>query len=82
MPLFTRLSVEAATGCVVAAGSLRRGQVATGAFVVWCCFMYCFWRLGHYLPGVPPATNGIFRMQQVRIGSICGPGVNAMLRVL
>ncbi len=78
MSLCTRLSFVTALGCVAAAGSLRRGQVATGAFVVWCCFMYCFWRLGHYLPGVPPATNGIFRMQQVRTNRYCAPKVGIM----
>lgn len=35
-----------------------------GAALVWAGFMYCFWRLGNYLPGVPPPTDGIFRMQQ------------------
>ncbi|KAG2434194.1 hypothetical protein HXX76_007920 [Chlamydomonas incerta] len=52
------------------AGTLRRGQVAVGAGLVWAGLMYCFWRLGNYLPGVPPPTDGIFRMQQAisRVG--------------
>ncbi len=27
--------------------------------------MYCFWRMGTYLPGVPASDQGIFKMQQV-----------------
>jgi hypothetical protein len=32
--------------------------------------MYCFWRIGHYLPGVPPPTGGVFKLQQAisRVG--------------
>ncbi|GIL86083.1 hypothetical protein Vretimale_13894 [Volvox reticuliferus] len=52
------------------AGSLRRGHVAVGAVLFWAAFMYGFWRLGTYLPGVPPATEGVFRMKQAisRVG--------------
>ncbi|EFJ39961.1 hypothetical protein VOLCADRAFT_70166 [Volvox carteri f. nagariensis] len=55
---------------LASAGSLRRGQVAVGAALFWAVFMYGFWRLGTYLPGVPPATEGVFRMKQAisRVG--------------
>ncbi|GLC40488.1 hypothetical protein PLESTF_000807700 [Pleodorina starrii] len=55
---------------LASAGSLRRSQVAVGAGLFWLAFMYCFWRLGNYLPGVPPATDGVFHMRQAisRVG--------------
>lgn len=64
MPLTTKHAITA-----VAAGLVRKAHTLAGAALVWCGFVYCFWRMGTYLPGVPPATQGIFRMQQV-----CGCG--------
>lgn len=29
-------------------------------------FLYVFWRVGKYWPGVPQPTDGIFRLNQVR----------------
>ena len=52
------------------AGALSRSHTAIGAAAFWLLFMYCFWRMGTYLPGVPIPTNGIFKMQQVQGGGL------------
>ncbi len=48
-------------------GILRRSHNAAGAGLFWCIYMYCFWRMGTYLPGVPAPVQGIFKMQQVSV---------------
>lgn len=48
-------------------GTLRGKYAKRGALVVWLAFMYCFWRVGTYLPGVPPPVDGVFMMKQVRV---------------
>lgn len=51
--------------CFVLAGMLARTHTLLGAGAFWALYMFCFWRFGAYLPGVPPSAQGIFRMQQV-----------------
>lgn len=47
------------------AAILRRSQALVGACLFWICFMYLFWRMGCYLPGVPEPSEGLFRVKQV-----------------
>mmetsp|Transcript_13087 Transcript_13087/g.28118 ORF Transcript_13087/g.28118 Transcript_13087/m.28118 type:complete len:483 (+) Transcript_13087:244-1692(+) len=51
-------------------GTLRPLHAAGGAALVWGAYMYCFWRMGNSLPGVPAPDEGIFRMKQAisRVG--------------
>ncbi|GAX79959.1 hypothetical protein CEUSTIGMA_g7398.t1 [Chlamydomonas eustigma] len=52
------------------AGNMQKTHIAVGAGFVWMLYMYCFWRMGTYLPGVPVPEQGIFKMQQAvsRVG--------------
>ncbi|KAJ9513485.1 hypothetical protein QJQ45_006040 [Haematococcus lacustris] len=51
-------------------GLVRRPQALTASLLLWLVFMYCFWRVGCYLPGVPLPVEGVFRMKQAisRVG--------------
>jgi hypothetical protein len=50
---------------VHAAGKIQQLQAATGSLLFLGAFMYAFWRVGIYWPGVPPPEHGIFRLKQV-----------------
>jgi hypothetical protein len=43
-------------------------QAKAGALVFLASFVYGFWRVGNYLPGVPEAGRfGLFHLQQVQL---------------
>lgn len=48
------------------AGKIQQVRAATGSLLFLGAFMYAFWRVGIYWPGVPPPEHGIFRLKQVR----------------
>ncbi len=50
------------------AGKLRKGYAAVGALAFLAAFLYGFWRVGKYWPGVPQPVDGIFRLSQVCSG--------------
>lgn len=39
-------------------GVLHKHHSLMMAGLTWLAFMYCFWRMGYYLPGVPPPGDG------------------------
>eukprot|EP00884_Botryococcus_braunii_P006472 jgi/Botrbrau1/15826/Bobra.40_1s0012.1 len=54
---------------------------AYGAAILFLAvFMYAFWRIGRYWPGVPPPERGIFRLEQAvsRVG-VMGVSIIAVL---
>ena len=63
--------------CFPLKATLRREQAAAGAVVLWMGLMYCFWRMGTYLPGVPAPVEGIFRMKQVSREACTDPPARA-----
>lgn len=64
LPYFSCYRLFASTG------SWWRQRAGLASLILWAAFMYGFWRLGSYLPGVPPAEHGVFRMRQAisRVG--------------
>ncbi|KAK9914979.1 hypothetical protein WJX75_003304 [Coccomyxa subellipsoidea] len=59
---------------------VRRGHAAVGALMFLAAFLYVFWRVGKYWPGVPQPTDGIFRLNQAvsRVG-VMGVSLIAVL---
>ena len=57
------------TGLRWGAGKIERVRAATGSFLFLGAFMYAFWRIGIYWPGVPSAEHGIFQLKQVPHGA-------------
>ncbi len=51
--------------CVHSAGKIQAVRAAAGAALFLAAFMYGFWRVGTYWPGVPPPEQGFFRLKQV-----------------
>lgn len=47
------------------AGKVQAVRAAAGAALFLGAFMYGFWRVGTYWPGVPPPDHGFFRLKQV-----------------
>ena len=52
--------------CHDVAGKVQQLQAASGSLLFLGAFMYAFWRVGIYWPGVPPPEHGFFRLKQVR----------------
>jgi len=51
--------------CRNVAGKIQQLQAASGSLLFLGAFMYAFWRVGIYWPGVPPPEHGFFRLKQV-----------------
>uniref|UniRef100_A0A7S0R650 Golgi pH regulator conserved domain-containing protein n=1 Tax=Chlamydomonas leiostraca TaxID=1034604 RepID=A0A7S0R650_9CHLO len=51
-------------------GALQGGHALAASTAAWLAFMWCFWRVGHYLPGVPPPVEGVLHVKQAvsRVG--------------
>lgn len=45
---------------------LRHDRVMWLSGMMWVGLTYAFWHFGSRLPGVPPPTEGVFRIKQVR----------------
>lgn len=54
------------------AGKVRKGYAAVGAMAFLAAFLYVFWRVGKYWPGVPQPVDGIFRLNQVLSSTAAG----------
>ncbi len=54
--------------CHTFAGKIQQLQAASGSLLFLGAFMYAFWRVGIYWPGVPPPEHGFFRLKQVAVG--------------
>ncbi len=48
--------------------------------MLWMGLMYCFWRMGTYLPGVPAPVEGIFKMKQVSKRGMQRPATRGSLQ--
>jgi hypothetical protein len=48
------------------AAKLQSSHAAGASLLFLGIFMYAFWRIGRYWPGVPPPERGILRLEQVR----------------
>ncbi|CAL8468873.1 g8414 [Coccomyxa elongata] len=59
---------------------LRKRHAAVGAMAFLAAFLYGFWRVGKYWPGVPQPVDGIFRLNQAisRVG-VMGVSLIAVL---
>ena len=53
---------------ITCAGKIQAVRAAAGAALFLGAFMYGFWRIGIYWPGVPPPDHGFFRLKQVSPG--------------
>ena len=57
---------------LTSSGRLKRVHCLLGAVLIWATFVYCFWKIGFFLPGVPALApgEGVFKVKQAvsRVG--------------